>query len=96
MATDMGKHQKRTNIIWPIICKRDVLRKVIKGSTIVSCEIMLSVNGCSKTFEMKMFVVNGTILQNKMTPIECHNQNTFTKGKIGGSPSLSLETLQNH
>ena len=32
---------------------------------IVSCEIMFFVNVCSNTIEMKMFVVNGTILQNK-------------------------------
>ena len=57
-----------------------------------SCEIMFSVNECSKTIEMKMFVVNGTILQNKITPIECQNQNTFTTGKIGGSLSISRET----
>ena len=49
---------------------------------IVSCEIMFSVNGSSKTIEMKMFVVNGTILQNKITPIECQNQNTFTQAKL--------------
>ena len=34
-----------------------------KESIIDSCEIMFSVNGWSKTVEMKMFVVNGTILQ---------------------------------
>ena len=62
---------------------------------IVSCEIMFSVNGCSNTIEMKMFVVNGTILQMKVTPIECQNQNTLPTGKIGGSPSISQETLQN-
>ena len=62
---------------------------------IVSSEIIKSVNGCSKTIEMKMFVVNGTILQKKITPIECQNQNTFTSGKIGGSLSISQETLQN-
>ena len=39
-------------------------------------------------------VVNGTILLMKITPID-QNQNTFTTGKIGGSPSISHETLQN-
>ena len=63
---------------------------------IVSCEITFSVNGCSKTIEMKMFVVNGTILQNKITPIECENQNTSTTGKIGGSLSISPKTLHNY
>ena len=62
---------------------------------IVSCEVMFSVNGCSKTIEMKMFVVSGTILQKKITTIEIQNQNTFTTGKIGGSLSISQETLQN-
>ena len=61
---------------------------------IVSYEIMFSANGCSKTIEMKMFVVNG-ILQKKITPVECQNQNTFTSGKIGGSLSISQETPQN-
>ena len=61
---------------------------------IVSCEIMFSVNGCSKTVEMKMFVVNGTFLQNKITPIICQKKNNFTTSKIG-SLSISQETLQN-
>ena len=63
---------------------------------IVSYEIMFSVNGCSKTIEMKMFVVNGTFLQKKITPIEYQNQNIFTTGKIGGCVSISPETPQNH
>ena len=50
-----------------------------------SCEIMFFVNGCSKTIEMKTFVVNGTILQKKITPIECQNQNTFTLNKSGNT-----------
>ena len=58
-------------------------------------EIMFSANGCSNTIEMKMFVVNGTILQMKITPIESQNQNTYTTSKSGGSPSRSRETLQN-
>ena len=44
---------------------------------IVSCEIMFFVNVCSNMIEMKMFVKNGTILQNKISPIECQNQNIF-------------------
>ena len=40
-----------------------------------------------------MFVDDGTFLQNKITPIECQNQNTFTTGKIGGSLSLSQAEL---
>ena len=67
---------------------RHDIKENSQGSMIVSCE--------SKTIEMKMFVVNGTILQNKITPIECQNQNTFNAGKIGGSLSISMETLQNH
>ena len=63
---------------------------------IVSCEIMFSVNERLKTIEMNMFVVNGIFLKKKITPIECQNQNTFTTGKIGGSLSISRETLQNY
>ena len=71
-------------------------RCIKRRSMIVSCEIMFSVNGRSETIEMKMFVVHGTFLQNKITPIECQNQNTFTTGKIGGSLSISQETIPNH
>ena len=94
-ATGMGNFQETENIIWLIIWKRDALKENSQGSMIVSCEIMFSVYGCSKTIEMKMFFVKGTILQNKITPLECQNQNTFTTGKIGGSLSKSLGTLQN-
>ena len=75
-------------------------KRRIKGtpqeSMIVSCEIMFSANECLKTIEMKMFVVNWTILQNKISPIECQNQNIFITDKIGGSLSKSLETLADH
>ena len=93
MATDMGKLQKSKNIIWPTIWKRDASREISKGSMIVSCEIMFFANVCSNMIEMKMFVLNGTILQNKISLIECQNQNIFITDKIGGSPSISLETL---
>ena len=91
MATVLGKLQKTKNIILSITWKRDASKESSQGSMFVSCEIMFSANGCSKTIEMKMFAVNGTILQKKITPIECQNQNTFTTGKIGGSPSISQE-----
>ena len=76
--------------------KRDASKENSRGSMIVFYEIMFSVNGCSKTIEMKMFVVNGTFLQNKTTPIECQNQNTFTTNKIGASLSTSRETPRTH
>ena len=63
---------------------------------IVSCEIMFFVNVCSNMIEMKMFVFTATILQNKISPIECQNQNIFITDKIGGSLSISLETLADH
>ena len=73
--------------------KRDASRRNSQGSMIVSCEIMFFVNVCSNMIEMKMFVVNGTTLQHKISPIECQNQNIFSTDKIGGSLSISLETL---
>ena len=96
MATNMEKLKKRKNIIKPIIWKRGASRSISKGSTIVSCEMMIFVNVCSNMLEMKMFVLNGTILQNKISPIECQNQNIFDTDKIGGSLSISLETLADH
>ena len=53
MATDMGKLQKRKNIIRPIIWKRDASKGGSQGSTIVSCEILIFVNPCSNMIEMK-------------------------------------------
>ena len=81
------------NITWPIICKSDASREISKGSMIVSCQIMFFANVCSNMIEMKMFALNGTILQNKISPIKCQNQNIFTSDNIGGSLSKSLETL---
>ena len=47
--------------------------------------------------EMKMCVSNSTILQNKISPIECQNQNILkTEKLIGGYLSLSVETLADH
>ena len=63
---------------------------------IVSCEILIFVNPCSNMIEMKMFVSNGTVLQNKISPIECQNQNISITDKFGGSLSISLETLADH
>ena len=48
---------------------------------IVSCEIMFFVNVCSNMIETKMFVLNGTIFQNKISPVECQNQNIFITDK---------------
>ena len=62
--------------------KRDASKENSRESMIVSCEIMFSVNGCSKTIEMKMFVVNGTILQKKITPIECQNKKISLQAKL--------------
>ena len=85
MAADMGKLQKiKKNHLAHNLKKRCTKRKS-QGS-------MIDSNGCSKTIEMKMFVVNGTIVQIKIIPIECQNQNTITGGKIGGSLSISAET----
>ena len=56
---------------------------------------MFSVDEWLKTVEMKKFVVHGTFLQNKITPIICQKKNTFTTSKIGGSLSISRETTPN-
>ena len=50
----------------------------------------VDVSGWSRTNEMKMFVVHGTLLQNKFTPIEFQNQNVFTTFKLGGSLSQQV------
>ena len=50
------------------------------------------VHPCSNMIEMRMLVVHGTFLQNKITPVECQNQNTFTTGKIDGSLNKSGNT----
>ena len=92
----MATLQKGKTIIWPIIWKRDASKEDSQGSMIVSCEIMFFVNVCSNMIEMKMFVWNGTILQNKISPIECQKQNIFISDKIRGTLTTSLETLAGH
>ena len=62
---------------------------------IVSCEITFFVHVCSNMILMKMLVVNGTILQNKISPIGCQNRNIFITDKIGGFLSISQETTPN-
>ena len=84
----MATLQKEKTIIWSIIWKRDASKEDSQGSMIVSCEIMFFVNVCSNMIEMKMFVWTGTILQNKISPIECQKQNIFTTDKIGGSLTI--------
>ena len=59
-----------------------------------SCEIMFSVGECLKTVEMKKFVVHGTFLQMKITPIMCPKKNTFTIRTIGGSFNKSGNDTQ--
>ena len=49
--------------------KRDASRRISKGSTIVSCEILTFVQPCSNMIEMKKFVSNGMILQTKISLI---------------------------
>ena len=87
-----GKTPEKKEYHLAHILKRDASREDSQGSMIVSCEILIFVNPCSNMIEMKMFVLNGTILENKISPIECQNQNIFTTDKIGGSLSISPET----
>ena len=60
-----------------------------------SCEIISSVGERLKTVEMKKFVVHGTFLQMKITPIICQKKNTLTTRTIGGSLSISREMTPN-
>ena len=64
-----GKTPEKS-ITWPIICKRDASREDSQESMIVSCEILIFVNPFSNMIELKMFVFTGTILQNKISPVE--------------------------
>ena len=54
-----------------------------------SCEITFSVGEWLKTVEMNKFVVHGTFLQIKITPIVCLKKNTFSTRIIGGALSIS-------
>ena len=96
MATDMGKLQKIKNIIWPHNLKKRCIKREFTG---IHDRLLrdpdFSQMYARKTIKMEMFVVNVTILQNKITPVECQNQNTFTTSKIGGSLSISRESMPN-
>ena len=62
--------------------KRDAKRGTTKESMIDSCEIMFSVNGWSKTNEMKKFVAHGTFLQNKITPTDVRSRILSLQAKL--------------
>ena len=89
MATDMGKSQETKNIIWLTNKKRNAKRKSSKESMTDSYEIMNSVSERLNIIESEMFVVNGTILQMKITPIICQKKNTSTTRTNGGSIPIS-------
>ena len=77
-ATDMGNFQDTENIIWPITWKTEMHKEGFqKESMTDSCEIIFSLGEWLKTVEMKKFVVHGTFLQIKITPIICKKKNTF-------------------
>ena len=94
MVTDMGKLQKK-NIILSTTWKRDVSRRISKGSTIVSYVILIFEKSCSNMIEMKKLVSNGTILQDKISPIKCQNHNIFITDKIRSSPKGLDTPLRN-
>ena len=77
MATDTGKLRKRKNIIKPIICKRCASRRVPRRSTFSFRSIPNFLHTSVNMIEMKTFVSKGTILQNKISPVDWQNQNIF-------------------
>ena len=93
MATDMGKLHNNKNIITSIIWKRDASRRVIKGSTIASWSIPNFVYPSSNMIEMKRSVSKWTSLRTRISPIIWREKNIFDTNRIGGSLSISLETL---
>ena len=81
------RHQEgKTSRPYPITWKRDAWRRTTKESMTGSCEIMSSVGEWLKTDEMKKFVVHGTFLQMKITPIIRQKKNTFTTRPPGFLP----------
>ena len=73
--------------------KKRCIKKRFTGFMIVSCEIMNFVHPSSNMIEMKKFVSKWTILRTRISLITCRNQNIFDTERIGGSLSISLETL---
>ena len=95
-ATDTGKSQETTNIIWPINWKRDAKRGTTKESMTDSYEIMFSLYEWLKTIEMKKFVEDGMFLQMKITLVICQKKNTSTTRTNGGSISISMALTPYH
>ena len=93
MATDMGKLQRRKNIIMPIIWKRDSSRSISKGSTIAFWKILNFVHLNSIMIEMKRSVSRWTSLRTVICPSTWRKQKVFDTTRIGGPFSISLETL---
>ena len=95
MATDMGKLQKKKEDHLAHNLKKRCIKRKFTGIHDRFLRDPDFLNPCSNMIEMKMFVSNGTILQNKISPIKCQNQNIFITDKIGGSLSKSPETKDN-
>ena len=49
--------------------KKNASRSISKGSTVVSCEILIFVKPCLNMIKMETFVSNGTLLQNNISLI---------------------------
>ena len=93
MATDMGKLQKRKNNINPRIWKRGASRGTSKGSTIAFWENPEFRASQLEQDRDEEVCLKWTILQRKISLITWRNQNIFDTNRIGGSLSISLETL---
>ena len=93
MAIDTGKLQHKESIMLPIIWERDASRSISKGCTVASWKIQNFVHPGSNMIEMKKFVSKWTILRTKISLITWRNQNIFDTNRIGGSFSISLETM---
>ena len=68
-------------------------RGILKGFTIVSWKIPSFVNLNSNMIELKKSVSRWTRMRRKISPIEWRKQNIFDTERVGGSLSISLETL---
>ena len=94
MATDVGNFQNKEYYLLHNLKKRCIKRQFTGIHDRFLRDHVFRERMLENNRDMKMFVVSGKILQNKITPRECQNQNTFTTSKIGGSLSISPENTE--
>ena len=98
MASDIGNFQKTKNIIWSIILKRDASKENSQGSMFVCCEIIFfRERMLEHDRDEDVLSQMGRSCRTRFHTYRMSEPEYFLfTNKIGGSLSISQETIPNH